>query len=96
MPPPDDFWTPDRDLLAAVVDGLRILAWQNTEDGHEGRNIPEPLPRPGFEKPEAPAPVDPRVARRRLAEMAGRSGGRPDDPGADQVDEPQRTEDAES
>lgn len=34
-------------LLAAQVDGIRALIWQKTEDGHKGKNPPEPWPRPG-------------------------------------------------
>lgn len=30
-------------LLALVIDKLSILAWQNTKDGHKGRNIPKSL-----------------------------------------------------
>lgn len=28
-------------LLAGILDAVRILAWQNTSDGHNGRNKPE-------------------------------------------------------
>ena len=28
-------------LLAVIADGVRTLIWQNTEDGHKGRNKPE-------------------------------------------------------
>lgn len=28
-------------LLASVADRVGILAWQNTEDGHKGRNAPK-------------------------------------------------------
>lgn len=30
-------------LLAGIADRLSILAWQNTEDGHKGRNRPKML-----------------------------------------------------
>lgn len=30
-------------LLARIFDGVMILAWQNTEDGHKGRNPPKSL-----------------------------------------------------
>lgn len=30
-------------LLAIIADSLRLLVWQNTEDGHRGRNQPEKL-----------------------------------------------------
>lgn len=28
-------------LLASIADRVGILAWQNTEDGHKGRNVPK-------------------------------------------------------
>ena len=40
-------WTDMAMLLAAAIDTLRVLAWQQTEDGSKGRNQPEPIPRPG-------------------------------------------------
>ena len=50
-------------LLAGILDALRILAWQNTEDGLNGRNFPvsvldtllqgdEPRESTGFDSPE--------------------------------------------
>lgn len=30
-------------LLAAIADALRILVWQNTKDGHKGRNAPKSI-----------------------------------------------------
>lgn len=30
-------------LLATIADRLSILAWQNTEDGQRGRNMPESI-----------------------------------------------------
>ena len=37
-------WTTyEEQLMVALVNQVRILAWQNTEDGHKGRNAPEPL-----------------------------------------------------
>lgn len=41
-------WGLDQHLMAALVDGIRALIWQKTEDGHKGRNAPEPWPRPGL------------------------------------------------
>lgn len=32
-------------LSAMMVDALHILVWQNTEDGHKGRNAPERIAR---------------------------------------------------
>jgi len=46
-PPPDDWWTAERDLLASVVDALNVLAWQKTKDGSKGNNPPKPIRRPG-------------------------------------------------
>lgn len=34
---------PDTLLLAVIADALRILIWQNTEDGHRGRNQPRSI-----------------------------------------------------
>ena len=34
---------PDTMLLAAIADALRILVWQNTEDGHRGKNAPRSI-----------------------------------------------------
>lgn len=42
----DAAWTSEAHLLAAAVDQLRILAWQQTKDGQSGRRQPEPIPRP--------------------------------------------------
>lgn len=33
----------DTVLLAMAVDALNVLVWQNTADGHEGRNQPKPV-----------------------------------------------------
>ncbi|QIM45660.1 hypothetical protein GPZ88_00700 [Streptococcus ruminicola] len=30
-------------LLASITDRVGVLAWQNTKDGHEGRNVPKSL-----------------------------------------------------
>ena len=30
-------------LLARIADSVRLLVWQNTEDGHEGRNVPRSI-----------------------------------------------------
>lgn len=30
-------------MLAGIWDKMNILVWQNTEDGHKGRNFPEPI-----------------------------------------------------
>lgn len=68
--PPEEWWTPERDLMAATVDGLRVLAWQQTKAGHEGRDMPAPLRRPGQTTVPRMAPQE---AMRRLAQMAGRS-----------------------
>lgn len=48
-------------LLAAIADALQILVWQNTEDGHKGKNRPGSIVREltrerktevGFDSPE--------------------------------------------
>jgi len=60
---PDWHWrTIEPNLLAAVVDILRIMAWQNTKDGSKNRRRPKPVPRPGVGPKKDPnamsAPVD--------------------------------------
>jgi hypothetical protein len=49
---PESRWGLQEQLLAAAVDALMILAWQNTKDAQDGRNMPEPVPRPGVEAPK--------------------------------------------
>lgn len=39
-------WGPAEHLLRQVEYDLRVLCWQNTEDGHRGRNRPQPLQTP--------------------------------------------------
>lgn len=36
-------WTVDRTLAAMAINSLRILVWQNTKDGVNGRNKPKPI-----------------------------------------------------
>lgn len=71
--PPDDWWTPERDLLATVADALHIIAWQKTKDAQTGRNFPKPIPRPGIanDTPRGPR-LPPRDAVALLARAAGR------------------------
>jgi len=40
-------WTPDRQLMASIVDLLSVQVWQPTKDGRKGRNRPKPIYRPG-------------------------------------------------
>jgi hypothetical protein len=46
-PPPADWWTPDRDLIASLHDRLADLLWIHTKDAADGKNRPRPIPRPG-------------------------------------------------
>ena len=46
-------WGLDQHLMASLVDGIRALIWQKTEDGSKGRNVPEPWPRPGVTQVES-------------------------------------------
>jgi hypothetical protein len=71
LPPPDDWWTAERDLLAGIIDHLAVLAWQRTEDGSKGRNLPKPIPRPGVNGARKPPRVGDPIAR--LEAMSGRS-----------------------
>lgn len=45
-------WTKTNMLLADLIDTARIHLWLNTVDGREGRNFPEPIPRPGVKVKE--------------------------------------------
>ncbi|SNY84008.1 Ner family transcriptional regulator [Nocardia amikacinitolerans] len=42
-------WQLNEHLLANIADSLRWLRWAKTEDGRRGRNVPQPIPRPGIE-----------------------------------------------
>lgn len=60
---PDWYWRAvEPNLLAAAVDMLRILAWQQTKDGQKNRKQPKPIPRPGVGPKKDPnvrtAPVE--------------------------------------
>lgn len=70
--PPDEWWTPERDLLASILDALRVLIWQPTEDGRHGRNAPQPTRRPGVDRSVPRRGVDPSQKVARLLKMAGR------------------------
>lgn len=88
-PPPDDFWTPERDLLASAIDLLAVQVWQSTQDGHKGRNMPEPIRRPGIKQSGSHrgTPMSAAQVRARLRPDV-REG---DEPG-DEPDGPQDTE----
>ncbi|MET7074209.1 DUF5361 domain-containing protein [Trueperella pyogenes] len=43
-------WTNTDWLLAELVDGVHWLQWAKTKDGQDGRNRPEPVPRPTIKK----------------------------------------------
>lgn len=47
--PPDDFWTPDRDLIAGLTDAVVRLTWAMA--GRKGSAPPAPIPRPGVHRP---------------------------------------------
>lgn len=44
---PDEWWTPERDLMASLIDIGNSLMWAKTEDARKGINRPKPLRRPG-------------------------------------------------
>lgn len=50
--PVEPAWTVSEHLLAIIGDRLALLVWQNTKDGHAGRNQPKPIPRPGVTDPD--------------------------------------------
>ncbi|MBQ1449733.1 MAG: hypothetical protein IIZ12_02185 [Eggerthellaceae bacterium] len=43
---PELAWTHTDWLMWSIEFSLRVLRWQNTEDGSKGRNKPQPLPNP--------------------------------------------------
>jgi hypothetical protein len=43
---PELTWTMHDWLMWSIEYSLRVLIWQNTEDGSKGRNKPKPLPNP--------------------------------------------------
>lgn len=45
-------WGLSEQLLAEIIDTARILVWQQTKDGQDGVNQPQPLPRPGVKVDE--------------------------------------------
>lgn len=45
-------WTKPAMLLADNVDATRIMVWLNSKAGQEGRDFPQPIPRPGIKLPE--------------------------------------------
>lgn len=45
-------WTKVNMLLADLVDTARIHVWLNSKAGQEGRDFPNPIPRPGIKLPE--------------------------------------------
>ncbi len=47
MHPEASRWRTAEHLLADAADSLRWLAWARTDDGRRGRNMPEPIVRPG-------------------------------------------------
>lgn len=55
MHPDQAGWTLTNQLLAAAVDVLRWLQWAKTEDGSKGRNMPDPIERPGVKSKTRPA-----------------------------------------
>lgn len=69
--PPAEWWSAERDLLAAILDRLSILVWQPTEDGRHGRNPPQPTRRPAVDA-RAPKRGDSGVRVAKLLRMAGR------------------------
>ena len=71
-------WSDEVHMLAKVEHGLRVLAWQKTEDGSKGRKPPKPL-EPPTPAGQVRATVEAQSAKakaweERQARMQGRSG----------------------
>ncbi|AER47572.1 tail assembly chaperone [Mycobacterium phage DS6A] len=82
MHPEEAGWTPTNMLLAAIVDVLRWLQWARTKDGQAGRNMPEPIKRPGVHGRKRPVhPKGKGAPRSRIRELLRR--GRPAAPPAE-------------
>lgn len=76
----DAIWSAHMMLTAELFDMIQVLVWQNTKDGHAGRNYPTPLPRPGHR------PVKENYAPLPAADMLAWLGWRaPDD--ASEIDD---------
>lgn len=43
---PELKWDDSDYLLSRIEEGVRTLVWQQTKDGHKGRNVPKPNPTP--------------------------------------------------
>lgn len=67
-------WSDDMHLASMVEYGVRVLAWQQTKDGHKNRRPPKPLtpPVPRAEI-EAKKAREQAKARRAIASMRTRS-----------------------
>lgn len=63
-------WQPGDYVAALGVDVLQRLWWAKTQDGHDNRNPPEPLPRPGEERQKATQTHD-LIAAARAAGLIG-------------------------
>lgn len=46
--PEERVWDVHAQLLAGIFDVLSIISWHDTEDGQNGVNAPQPIPRPGI------------------------------------------------
>jgi hypothetical protein len=74
MAPPDEWWTADRDLMASLIDEVKVLIWLQTEDARNRRNYPKPIPRPGVAV-EAPVKRMPPAQAAALLAAIGPSTG---------------------
>ena len=78
---PDNVWTLDRQLLAALVNAVNWLVWSKTKDGQRGRNKPKPIglpakkPQSTGEKKVAGKPMDRDEFMAQLARIHGKREG---------------------
>jgi hypothetical protein len=91
--PPADWWTPERDLLASVVDALNVLIWKGTKDAQKGQNRPKPIQRPGVgngaKRTGTPVPLENALELLRPGRDAGADEhGQPDRPDGPEGDTP--------
>lgn len=68
-PPPDWWWTPERDFFAGIIDLLRLDMWRTADRDHRGPP-PPPIPRPSRRAASVGPEIAPEDAIRLLRSVA--------------------------
>lgn len=68
---PERQWDDQTRILAMIEHGIRILAWQQTKDGRNGRRFPQPIKSPAQQMQEKKRldGFDPEFVRKVLGEV---------------------------